>query len=231
MSANTKDRINNIFIDLAKTLKEEGNISSPRGMKTIELENVWFELTNPKNSTVTLPSRNLSLKYLENELAWYLSGSLNVRDIEGHSSFWSKLANSNGTVNSNYGFLAMKEVHNGKSQLEWCVDKINADKDTRQAVINYNQPKHKYESNKDFVCTIAQLFRVNNNKLDSTVMMRSQDMIFGLSYDLPWFTMLQEELARRTKLEVGKYNHFTASLHVYERHFKMLDEISNDKYD
>lgn len=159
---------------------------------------------------------------------WYKSGSLNADDISKHSVFWDKLKDTNGTVNSNYGFLALVEKHAGKSQLEWCVDKLREDPETRQAVINYNQPRHKYQGNKDFVCTLNQLFRKENDRLNSRVFMRSNDLIFGLSYDLPWFTYIQERVADSVGLEVGKYFHYAASLHVYEKHFKMLEEIANE---
>ena len=220
---------NELFIKTAKEMLNNGNYSSPRGLKTIELENVWLELENPRFNLVNLPARNISTDYLDGEMKWYLSGSTKVSDIEKHSRFWSKLADSNGTVNSNYGYLTMIEKFAGKSQLEWCIDKLKNDNNTRQAVINYNQPKHKYPNNKDFVCTLNQLFRLNNNKLDSTVMMRSNDLIYGLTYDLPWFTLLQRRIASGIDKDIGKYNHFAASLHVYEKHFKMLENIANSK--
>jgi thymidylate synthase len=85
---------------------------------------------------------------------------------------------------------------------------------------------HKYENNKDFVCTLAQQFIVNNNKLDTIVFMRSNDLIYGFSYDVPWFNSLQKQIANILKIEVGEYRHFATSMHVYERHFKMVENIA-----
>ncbi len=220
---------NELFVNTSIELLENGKYSSPRGLKSIEIENAWLQLLNIESPIVTLPERKIDLDYLEGEIAWYLSGSLQTKDIAKHSKFWNSIQNSDGTVNSNYGYLALHERFNDKTQLEWCVDKINQDPDTRQAVINYNQPRHKYEGNKDFVCTLNQLFRVNDGKLDSTVLMRSNDLIRGLTYDMPWFTKVQEMVSEKTGYPTGKYNHFAASLHVYERHFDMLKDISNVK--
>ena len=220
---------NELFINVAKHLKTFGKINSPRGLETIELQNAWLLLSDPRQSIVTLPARGINYDYLKKEMEWYLSGNLSVTEIAKASSFWLKLADSNGTVNSNYGFLALVQKWSGKSQLEWCVDCINDDPDTRQAVINYNQPVHKYKGNKDFVCTIAQLFRNNDGKLDTTVLMRSNDMIRGLTYDLPWFTHIQARVAHETGLGIGKYRHFAASFHVYKEHFDMLDKIASSK--
>jgi thymidylate synthase len=220
---------NELFINASKELIANGKYVSPRGLKTLEIEDAWLILKDPNKSIVTLSERKIDLDYLEGEIAWYLSGSLQVEDIAKHSKFWNNIQNKDGTVNSNYGFLAMKEKHNGKTQYQWCVDRIKEDKDTRQAIINYNQPKHKFEDNKDFVCTIAQLFRVNDNKLDSTVLMRSNDMIRGLTYDMPWFTLVQKQLAEETGYDLGVYKHYSASFHVYEKHFDMVNKIAGGK--
>jgi thymidylate synthase len=220
---------NELFIKASEYLINNGRKISPRGLETTELSDVFLELKNPLKCIVTLKSRDINYKYLRNELRWYLSGSLDVCDINKHSSFWSKLADPNGTINSNYGFIALKDKYAGKSQLEWCIDSIKKDINTRQAVINYNQPKHKYPNNKDFVCTLSQQFIVRDNKLDSIVFMRSNDLIFGLTYDMPWFCLLMKMVAKECNLKLGYYKHYAASLHVYKKHYKMLKDISKDE--
>ena len=157
-AANTNDA----FVAICRALLTDGREVAPRGAKTLEIRNAWVSIADPGDGVCSLPARGTDLDYLAGELDWYMSGSLRVEDIEKHSKFWTKLADSNGTVNSNYGFLALIEKHGGKSQLEWVIDSLKDDSDTRQAVINYNQPRHKYKGNKDFVCTLTQEFRAAN---------------------------------------------------------------------
>ena len=220
------DNINRLYIDVCQKIFCDGVEVSPRGMKTKEIQHVWLELTNPLKCIVTLKPRKISFKYLKNELKWYLKGSTTIEEISKYSSFWSTLSDSNGTINSNYGHIAFIDKFNGKSQYEWCVDSIKKDLNTRQALINYNQPKHKYNNNKDFVCTIAQHFMVRNGFLDSTVFMRSNDLIYGLTYDVPWFCLLMKKVAKECNLQLGTYRHYAASLHVYEKHFNIINEIA-----
>jgi thymidylate synthase len=59
--------------------------------------------------------------------------------------------------------------------------------------------------------------------------MRSNDVIFGLTYDMPWFLFLLQEVCKATDQKPGAYAHYAASLHVYERHFKMLEDIAEEK--
>lgn len=220
---------NDAFIQICRNLLTIGIDSAPRGKRTLEIRNAWISIEEPGDGICTLAARATNMEYLDGELGWYMSGSTRVEDIEKHSKFWSGLADTNGTVNSNYGYLTMIEKHAGKSQLEWVIESLKQDPETRQAVINYNQPKHKYPGVKDFVCTLTQEFRANNGKLDSLVHMRSNDVIFGLTYDLPWFLRLQKIAAEAAGLEVGQYAHLASSLHVYERHFEMVNAISESQ--
>jgi thymidylate synthase len=222
----TADHVDKLFVDFSRELLKNGKPRHTNGQNTVELMNVFLTLTNPKNSKLTLPARKLSEEYLNGEMDWYLHGGFKVDEIAKHSRFWEKLANNDGTVNSNYGQIALRERYNGVIQYEWCLDKLIEDLNTRQAVINYNQPEHKYDGNKDFVCTMYQGFYMNDGKLDSIVSMRSNDLIFGLSYDIVWFTYLQQKLADDLNVNLGEYNHHAISLHVYERHYDMLKKIA-----
>jgi thymidylate synthase len=220
---------NELFVKIAREMIKNGHENDPRGLKTLEISDAWLILTDPKNSTVTLLSRDINYRYLQGEMLWYKSGSLFMKDIVKFSEFWRHLADPNGTVNSNYGFIVNVEKWNGISQFGWCVKKLLADINTRQAIINYNMPRYKYEGNKDFVCTISQQFLFRKGKLDCITLMRSNDLIYGLTYDLLWFTELQIKLAEILNVPLGLYNHYDASLHVYERHFEMIKKIAEEK--
>lgn len=214
-----------LFISILKEIKQNGIIRNVRGFKTVEIEDLWLQLENPNKAIIHNPLRNINKNYLRNELKWYLSGSLNGQEIGKHSKFWLNLLNPDGTINSNYGYFVFKQQNNGISQFDWCVNSLNKDNNSRQAIINYNQPRHKYEDNKDFPCTLHQHFRINNNKLESRVFMRSNDLIYGFTYDLPWFCLVQKKMAKKLNKEVGSYYHYTQSMHIYEKHFKILENI------
>jgi len=219
---------NELYIKTALAFFDEGLEVSPRGKQTLELQNVTLELQDPTANLITLKSRNLSNKYLKAELDWYKSGSRHIAHIEKHASMWKKIANDQGFINSNYGAFVYHDSYEGKTQYDWCLDALKEDRLSRQAVINYNSPMHKYKNNKDFVCTIAQQFYIRDECLHSTVMMRSNDFIYGLAYDLPWFTHVQRDLAKDLGVKIGKYTHFAVSLHTYKKHFNMLKEIANE---
>lgn len=227
------DCFDELIAKTSKVLLEKGALSAPRGLKTLELLNTTLILTNPVNNLLSLKSRKYSMDYLMAELKWYKSCDLSVKMIEKHSSMWSRLKDGDGLVNSNYGFMVWRQTCPFVgSQFEWVIDRLVEDRDSRQAIINFNQVSHKYEGNKDFPCTLTAQFLIRDNKLNLIVNMRSNDLIYGTCYDVPFFTCLQKRVLDVLKekdgfdgLVLGVYVHNVGSLHVYERHFSMLDEL------
>lgn len=212
----------------------ECSVHAPRGLKTKEIIGCSYTVVHPYLCILTNPHRKISEKYLNAELNWYKSGDLSIKDIKDHATMWEKIANPDGTVNSNYGFYIWKQQWMGINQIDWAFNVLSKDPDSRQALINFNQPWHKYEGNKDFVCTISTQYFIRNGKLDCIVNMRSQDFVFGAGNDLPFFVFVQHELLMRLKevypnLEMGTITTHCGSLHIYERHFEMLNKITNDE--
>ncbi len=215
-------------------LSKEKNNVSPRGEKTKELINHTIKIKNPELSILTNKHRKTSAKYLQAEINWYLSGELKIDKIKNYASMWEKIKNPDNTVNSNYGYFtfyqSIKYNKNIINQFKFCLIKLLKDLETRQAVINFNQPFHKYKNNKDFVCTLSQQFLIRNNKLHSIVNMRSCDIIYGATYDIPWFCLVQKLMLNKIKekhknIKIGNFYHNSASLHIYEKHFNMMEQI------
>ena len=88
---------------------------------------------------------------------------------------------------------------------------------------------HLFDGNKDVVCTQCVNFHIRKGSLHMTVVMRSSDFILGYAYDLPMFSMLHQIVSAKLNVPVGMYTHMSMSLHVYERHFNMLEDIAENK--
>jgi hypothetical protein len=117
------------------------------------------------------------------------------------------------------------------SQFYWAFKTLKEDKDSRQAIIHFNAMGDcQYFGVKDFVCTLTAIFNIRENKLFMTVVMRSQDIIFGLPADFAWFSVLQQQMFSHLKqvypeLELGSYTHCVHSLHLYEKHFDLVEDM------
>lgn len=218
---------NTEFQDLINEIEEYGSVSQPRDMKVKELT-VTTRSFDPTRTIANFESRKFNWKYFAGELCWYLNRDRDVDYIGQFSKMWSTLTNPNSNeINSNYGSLLFGE------QLEWVVDSLKADKNTRQAIAFLNQPKFQFEGNKDFVCTMYLNFFIRDNKLNMKVQMRSNDIFYGLTFDAPFFSFVQQHvrlwlLEEYPDLELGKYYHSADNIHFYERHFEMADKIKNE---
>jgi thymidylate synthase len=190
--------------------------------------------------------------YTAKEVELYNSCSNKVEDFAKASKFWNKIANPDGTVNSAYGYLIwgnkshgsdfeqetiecpimnmnydgdgriMKAVSKRRTPWEWCVESLKSDKDTRQAILRFSLPEHQWMGNKDQTCTMHGNFLIREDKLHLCIVMRSNDLMKGLVYDMPWFISLMDKMVEELKetypnLEKGHYTHTVHSMHAYEQ--------------
>lgn len=226
--------VNGAMIKIAQKLLSEGQIVGPRKLETREILNEPIIIADPRKCICTLKARGNIMPYLTGELDWYLHGGFNAEEIAKHSKFWRNIANPDGTVNSNYGHIIFKDpTPYGRCQYEWCEERLLADRDSRQAVMNFNSILHKYAGNKDFVCTMFAQYLIRNNKLEMFTFMRSQDLILGFTYDVPFFCLTQQMLLNDLKhaypdLELGAYHHQAVSLHAYANKYCMLRAIAKE---
>ena len=100
-------------------------------------------------------------------------------------------------------------------------DKIREKKDTRHAVISiYDGKESSSRYMFDTPCTCAIHFHIIDNKLDMSVMMRSNDLWYGFPNDQYCFSKLQKMVADDVDVPVGKYYHFVTNLHIYNDKLK-----------
>lgn len=187
-------------------------------------------------------ARNLKIeKYTKAEFALYDECVNSAEEFAKHASFWREIANPDGTVNSAYGHLIWKKrldpYQGGEltTPWEWAYESLRADKDTRQAFVRFSRPEHQWFGNKDQVCTMHGQFMIRENQLHFTIVMRSNDVVKGLVYDMPWFCSLiyrmRNELAPYYPgLQIGVYTHFVHSLHLYERDLPIVYKMLGMEY-
>jgi len=214
--------------------------SAPRGQKIREKLGFTFKLTNPRNRLPYLLGRDYSAAYFIAESLWYLSGSDSTDWIANYSGFWRNISDDGVTANSAYGariFKSHPRIAQGIkpqwSQWDYVIDELCSDNDSRRAVIHIRSPQDSILAHKDVPCTLTLQFFLRNDKVHMVTSMRSSDLILGIAYDVPAFTLFQELLALQLSkrlnkpIGLGDYTHISNSLHIYERHFEMVEQILN----
>lgn len=230
------NHINYQVFQLLEDLEAAGDSSSPRGLQTRSANLATLEI-DPLYSVMNFKPREFNFRYFAGELAWYLKADTSIDYINNFSSFWKNVCPT-GHANSNYGSLLLKDHPGSKNvnQLEWVYNSLVKDKNSRQAVAFFNCPYFQYEGNKDFVCTMYMNFFISKGYLDMKVQMRSNDIYFGLTYDAPWFSSIQQSMYLNLKqiypdLKLGMYYHCADNIHFYERHFDLTNQILDSSLD
>ncbi|HRU10621.1 MAG TPA: thymidylate synthase [Thermoanaerobaculia bacterium] len=201
--------------------------SRPRGQLVRDLRGVClvFDLDQPL--LTSFEDRKLNLNYCKREWLWYLGADPYDDSIVEHAKMWAKLKQPDGRYLSNYG----QYVFGGRSsQFAYAVHQLRVDPDSRRASIVLLDRDHLFFENVDTVCTYAINFAIVRGRFNMTVHMRSNDVVFGLTNDAFCFSQIaefayQKLLQWHPNLLRGEYVHIADSLHVYERHFEMLERI------
>jgi thymidylate synthase len=236
------------YIDILRQVRDNyDHICSPRGYKVREIRDFKFVVTDPTLEPIVTADEERNEKiaeYFEKERELYDSCSNTVEDFAAAAKFWKKIANPDGTINSAYGYLIWKNLSMGNIEFEpekelltpweWAKESLLRDKDTRQAFVKFSLPKHQWMGNKDQPCTMHGNFLIRDGKLFLTVVMRSNDVMKGLVYDMPWFIglmfkMRNELIAKYPTIKICTYTHLAHSMHMYEEDLEAINKmIGND---
>lgn len=167
--------------------------------------------------------------YVEREEQWYNSMSRNVNDIPGGPpAIWSAVADKDGLINSNYGYL-LYSAENGK-QYDNALNELKKNPGSRRATAVYTRPTIwvDYNSNgmSDFICTNAVGYLIRDGELHAHVQMRSNDAWAGYRNDRAWQQHVLEKMALELEVPAGKLYWTVTSLHVYERNYYLVDHYA-----
>jgi thymidylate synthase len=207
------------YADVCQTVLRQGASVSPRGMATREILDAVIICDDPSDSLPTGCDRKLNVAIGAAEAAQLVGGMSDPKLMTAISPNFERFMDD-GRFHGAYG----RRV--GTQALD-VIRKIDADRDTRQAVITLWDPRLDNDPGKhDYPCTVSLIFQVRDDELNLHVTMRSNDVWWGLAYDAFQFTQLQYSVANALDVDVGRYHHHAVSLHAYERDAKTIEELS-----
>lgn len=225
------EQVREIF---AEMLRKEAFVKDKTGAKLLEIVGASFVVTD------NVIFGKINSDYVEREIAWYNSQSRNVNDLEKTPQIWKDIADKNGMINSNYGWV----LFSGENFFQYrnVLNTLIAATDSRRAVAIYNRPTMHIDAfdngRKDFMCTNAVQYVIRGKQLATIVQMRSNDVWAGFRNDLAWQLTVAEQLvkdynANRPKgtdeVERGPIFWQVGSLHVYEKDFYLVDHYNKTR--
>lgn len=188
-----------------------GEPSSPRGTATREHIGFGFKLINPYDNLPTGNGRNLGKRIAIAEAMQLLAGrsypELMVRIAPNFANFTDGGLWFHGAYGPRLRY-----------QLPKVLAAIHQDNDTRQAIATIWDPAYDGVGDvRDTPCTIALQFLLRDGRMHMVTTMRSNDVWWGVPYDVFQFTTLLIHVAHAAGSTVGTYTHQAGSFHMYDR--------------
>ena len=210
---------------LIGALLSEGAEVRPRGIRTLELTSVAVRIEHPRKRCITNPARHWSLALAIGEFCWHASASDDVDFVAYYAPAWRRFSPDEKTVRGSCYGKKIFDSMAGESQWEKLLSLLRSDPDSRRAVLNFHGSNELDASSPDVACASTLQFLIRDGAVHAVTYMRSNDVIWGMPYDIFLFTMLQELLSRELGLRLGSYHHMVASLHLYTRHLGLAHAI------
>lgn len=200
-----------------------------------------FEISDPRQRIVF--ARPINPAFAVAEVIWILAGSNNASFLRSWNPRIGNFSDDGITMHGAYGHRlgrrplldeeASSPLHRSsrsgamQDQLKMAHDALKHTPYSRQVVLqiwdsNRDMPNPGPRS-RDVPCNVLSHLMIREGNLHWLQVMRSNDLMWGLPYNLVQFTTIQEVMAGWLGVEVGPYFQVSDSLHVYKRHWPDLE--------
>jgi thymidylate synthase len=196
-----------------------GKEAAPRGMKTREIEDAIIRIDDVRHTLPLGVGRGTVPGIGAVEACQLLAGAATPKLVIAVGPMFKNYAEDNGMFHGAYGART-------QDQYGPVIERLKKDPDSRQAVVTIWDPiLDLLPEKRDYPCTILHQFRIRDNKLNMSVYMRSNDVWLGAAYDFFQFTRVQIAMASVLGIAPGSYAHHVGSLHIYEQHYDMAENL------
>jgi len=247
--------INSFMVGVSKLILKYGIRREVRNSVCWELpEPLFVKIKNPQSRWINISERkwNPYLPYIES--LWLASGRNDLAMLEAYVKKLRDFSDDGLFLRGGYG--PRFRYYNGNpedynigndrlqdsfeiDQFQFVIESFKRDPFTRQAIIQVGDPikdcfltSGRLKETKDFPCSRSLQFsrQPETNKLDLTVYMRSNDLLWGATgVNIFNFTFIQEYIANILGLDVGNYYHFANNIHYYESFKSRIEALARMK--
>lgn len=212
---------NEVWRKAADKLLHQKNTVDGRTGEVFEILHSFISIEEPRQKWVYDRIPPVSIGYALAELVWIMNGE-DCSDVINY--FNPQLEKFAGKARFYHGAYGKRiRAHFGFDQLEKAYCALQNTPESRQVVIQIYDTEVDFPIDNgrprddDIPCNICSMIKVRQGKLEWSQIMRSNDVLLGMPYNFIQFTGLQEILAGWLELEMGSYNHYSDSLHLYDR--------------
>ena len=182
---------------------------------------------NPKERVLFDPVRDANPFFHLHEALWMLAGEADATYLNQFvGDFSLRFAEEDGIMHGAYGYRWRRHFEKVNSyrggnldQLDVVVRLLQKNHGDRQAVIQMWDAESDLDvpGLKDRPCNTQIYLRIRDGVLDLCTMVRSNDIVWGCyGANAVHFTVLQEYLAARIGVGIGRFTQFSWNWHMYD---------------
>lgn len=208
-----------------RVLHANGRTVAPRGIVTREATcpvSTVYEC--PWEMVLHCPIRNANPFFHLFEALWILAGRRDVLTLSRFNTAMNRFSEDGVNFHAAYGYRLRAHFGRSPDEMDPPIDQItevvrllSADPDTRRAVLTIWDPSLDLnkESN-DIPCNSMVFLKLRDNRLNLTVLCRSNDIIWGCyGTNCVQFAMIQQRIAMELGCGLGTLTQVSDSFHAY----------------
>ncbi len=191
------------------------------------ITNVVQEYDLSKGELPFLLLRPTAWKHAVNEIFWIYqdaSNDLNLLRDKYNIKYWDDWDIGDGTIGQRYGATVKKY-----DLLNNLINGIKENPYGRRHIMSLWQEED-FKTKGLNPCCFMTMWVVRGDYLDCTLVQRSSDYIVSVSINEVQYVALQMMIAHTCGLKVGKFTHYIANCHIYDRHLDQA-KIMIGRYD
>lgn len=221
------------ILDNGTEIEAKKSKSTGSNKITKDLWNYSIRVENQSDYLVQSDINVVAIPLAVSRFIWMMGANNRIKDIE---FYWGKgvVRFSDDEIvmpGSNYG-ARMITPRPGMNQIEGIIERLKKNPFTRRAAISIYHPEDAVRESTDIPCAFGIFYSIRENRLNTTVLMRSNNAKFLFPYNIFEFSLLSEVIAREVGVDLGCLHFQSVSMHLYENDFEVARQIVEEmKYE
>ena len=160
------------------------------------------------------------------ETAWCFRGETSVAWLNHHTKIWNAFSNDNGVMEA-YGYRWKHQF--GLDQIKMAIERFQKDPtDRRVWITSYHPGKDLTDRGQKTVpCPVGFTLSMFENRLNSSFVIRSSDVLIGLPLDVMRHAFVMRAIANSLNAQLGHMRILLAHPHLYENQWDTVDQMLN----
>jgi thymidylate synthase len=229
------ESFNRIYLNTISALLNTGHYVTANTSLSIgsnrdyyELLNYSFNIDEPKNRLINADIKVFNIYRALGRFVWLMRGSNLVSEIAYYDSNIKNFSDDGIIVpGSSFGNRIFDSQ--GIDQFQNVVRILSKDPSSRRAAISVFQPNDNNRESKDIPCLFGLFFHIRENRLHSTVIMRSNNALRLLPYNLFELSLIAEIMACELGVKPGPLHFQALSMHLYVDDKTQYDQFIENK--